>query len=426
MSGKVPTLLGLGVAALVLAAAAFLFANALRPAPTLEGMDALLDARRFDEAERRLEEFLRAQPDSAQAHMLMAQVALAREDQKPRQALEHLKRVRVVDKSQRAVVRLNEGKAYSALRDYVRAESAWKSALELDPLVPEAGWALLGLYYVEGRRRDAEQLGLALHASEPDPRDRVQLLLELLRQDAQPIIAFTIINTFEPAVLEHPEDLHATLALGRAEVGEDHFDRGLDILRRAVDRHPGAREAWDALLAGLERATRPEELARTVERLPTSISGDPRFLRYLGMVAQDRRDWARAEDLLLRAREHDPADTQVLYRLFRVLHLRGRGAEARRLEQQFRDAQSAQLELLPLYHQVKGDTTLGMGPNPELYRRIALLRERTGRLEEALAWHRLILRDDPGDAESRAAIDRLSTRSAVRVKLDPPPAAGTR
>ena len=52
----------------------------------------------------------------------------------------------------RAIVLLNEGKAFSALGWNDRAEVAWKNALALEPRVPEAGWNLLSLYYVQGRR----------------------------------------------------------------------------------------------------------------------------------------------------------------------------------------------------------------------------------------------------------------------------------
>ena len=84
--------------------------------------------------------------------MLMAQVALQRADQKPRIALEHLARIAAHDRATRAIVLLNEGKAFSALGWNDRAEVAWKNALALEPRVPEAGWNLLSLYYVQGRR----------------------------------------------------------------------------------------------------------------------------------------------------------------------------------------------------------------------------------------------------------------------------------
>ena len=51
--------------------------------------------------------------------------------------------------------------------------------------------------------------------------------------------------------------------------------------------------------------------------------------------------------------------------------------------------------------------TLGLKPHPELYQRLADLREKMGRLDEAQAWHRLVLRDSPDDALSLAALERL-------------------
>ena len=51
--------------------------------------------------------------------------------------------------------------------------------------------------------------------------------------------------------------------------------------------------------------------------------------------------------------------------------------------------------------------TLGLAPHPDLYHRLADLRERMGRPDEALAWHRLVLRDAPEDSISLAALGRL-------------------
>ena len=49
-------------------------------------------------------------------------------------------------------------------------------------------------------------------------------------------------------------------------------------------------------------------------------------------------------------------------------------------------------------------------PHPALYQEFADLRERTGRLDEARAWHSLVLNARPGDASSRAAVERLKGR----------------
>jgi tetratricopeptide (TPR) repeat protein len=388
--------------------AAFGIALALRPSPSLGGLQPLLVAKRFDEAERRIQAYLKAYPSNSQAHMLMAQVALARQDQKPRLALEHLKSVRADDSASQAIVLLNEGKAFSALHDYERAEASWLEALRVDPLVPEAGWALLGLYYVQGRRQDAHRLGMALHASEPDPRDRVQLLLELVRQDAQLLGFESIIQTFEPVVGQHPEDIHSTVALGLAWIRNSRPDRGLPLLRRLTDRCADNPLAWDALLIGLEEAALPEELAKTLARVPPSLAADQRFERHRGIVAQNRGDWSSAADALLRAQQYDPSDSQGLYRLSRVLRAAGRTEEAERWEPLVRKMEAARSEALPLYDETNAEMSRGAMPRPALYHRLADLREHMGRRDEALAWHRLVLQDRPNDPVSRAAETRLA------------------
>ena len=64
-------------------------------------------------------------------------------------------------------------------------------------------------------------------------------------------------------------------------------------------------------------------------------------------------------------------------------------------------------QILPLYEEAEADKTLGVAPHPALYHRLADLRERMGRNDEALAWHRLVLRDQPDEPTSRAAVARL-------------------
>lgn len=379
-----------------------------RPAPSLARLDALLAAEQFDEAERQLGVYLNDQPDSTQGNILMAQVALGRPDQKPRLALDHLRRVQARDRSTLAIVRLNEGKAYSALEHYDRAEHSWLAALKLDPLVPEACWALLGLYYVEGRRADARRLALAAHTQEPDPRDRVQLLLELVRQDAKPIVAFTIMKAVDPVVRKHPDDVNASIALAKASIRDDKPDAALPILNRLVARYPENPVAWEALLAGLDDAVRPDEFALTMGRLPKDLGGEPRFAKFRGIEAQNRRDWPAAVDAFIQARQFDPTDAQLVYRLSRAFRMTSRAADAEPLEADFKAMQDAAVEILPLYNEANAVGSLGTAPHPELYHRIASLREKMGLRAEALSWHRLVLQDDPSDSISLAAVNRLA------------------
>jgi hypothetical protein len=69
---------------------------------------------------------------------------------------------------------------------------------------------------------------------------------------------------------------------------------------------------------------------------------------------------------------------------------------------------------LALYKEADTDKTLGVIPHPQLYHRLADLRERMGRCDEAMAWHRLVLRDGPDDPISLDAVARLERLLAGR------------
>jgi tetratricopeptide (TPR) repeat protein len=396
----------------------------LRGRPSLESLPPLLAAGRFDDVEATLRAFLEIEPGHATAHMLMAQASLARPDPKPRLALEHLRKVGVTGRQARAIVRLNEGKAYSALGRQNLAEEAWLNALRLDPLVPEAGWNLLGLYQSQGRREDAHDLAMRLFRREPDLHDRAQLLLELLRQDVQPISASSLIATFEPAVRAHPDDLYSAIALGRAYVASSRPEEGLPILLGLVERFPDSAAAWDALLAGLDESSLTDELAAALDRLPQAVASAPRLARHRGALALRRRDWPRAVQWYRRARSVDPSEGRVLYRLCVALRAAGLTGELGELDSRFRALEAARERALPLYEEADAVSTLGTGRHRDLYHRIASLREAMGRTDEALAWYRLVLEHEPGDATSRAEVERLAREAGDQEALPRPDSEG--
>ena len=80
----------------------------------------------------------------------------------------------------------------------------------------EAGWLLLQLYYKESRIEESRSLALRLHKNEQEPDDRVRLLLEPMRQDAEPLGAGGIILEFKKIVQDDPADVFASLAYYRA------------------------------------------------------------------------------------------------------------------------------------------------------------------------------------------------------------------
>ena len=155
--------------------------------------------------------YLHAFPDDDQAHLLMAQLSMDLPDPQPDIALHHLGRIQTSTPRETALVRFYEGKAYYQQKRYDRSEICWKEALRLDPVVPEAGWALLDLLDLEGRMEEAHRLGMKLYEVEPDPRDRLRLLLEMIRLDVEKVAPGSVVQVFEPVWKEHPENLALAL-----------------------------------------------------------------------------------------------------------------------------------------------------------------------------------------------------------------------
>jgi len=383
------------------------------PRPTLDEVPALAGAGRFAEAESRIRAYLRAYPDEPRANYLIAQLILDRPGpgaDDARRALGYVEKIRPDSPRKAALAELYRGKAYFFLARFDDAEASWARALKLDPTVPEAGWGLLEMYYLQGRGDEARRLALRLHATEPDPRDRVKLLLELARQDYKVLAPGAIVQWFEPKVRTNPGDLHATLALGRGLVLDSKIEKGLDLLRKAVAGHPNDPEAWHALLNGLDDGgAEGSALAEVLGRIPPALATDPRFEKHRGRVAQERRDWPAAVLAYRRAVDYDPNDPRLLYRLGRALRNAGAVSEAERIERAYQIYQAANKALPSLYEEADASPSLGAVPDADLYRRMADLRERMGRREEAAAWHRLVLEASPGDPQSRAALDRLTS-----------------
>lgn len=375
--------------------------------PAMEEVLATARRRHFDEAQELMGRYLRAFPDDRRAHLLMAQFAMDRPDPQPRLALDHLRLIRAATPAEAAVVRFSEGKAHYQEKRYDLAEACWRQALELDPKVPEAGWALLDLLDFQARTAEAHRLGMTLYQVEPDPRDRVRLLLELIRLDLDKPAPGSQVQVFEPVARQVPDSLPLAITAGLALIRDSRSEEGLELLADALRRHPESAEAWDAWLTGLDDAHRPDRLKAEFERLPRPLAADPRFARHEGVAAQSAREWPRAAAAYRRALEFEPFNGAVLYRLRLAVRSLGDMAEVDRITARLATRQEATDRMRAAYDEAKATPTLGLRAHPELYHRIADLRERLGRFDEAREWHRLVLRDAPDDATSLAALARL-------------------
>jgi predicted Zn-dependent protease len=387
---------------------ALVVGGALRPQPNLDEVCALAEAHRFDQAEARGAAYLRQFPDDPQALLVMAELALSRPAPEPQRALERLQRVRTGTPALAAWVLVNQGNAYWLLSRFDRSEVCWKEARERDPTVHEAGRRLLDLYTLQGRPAEARRLALGQFDREPDPRERLRLLLRLGRLDVDPLDPWLIINRFEPAIRRQAADLPTTLACGLALTSVSRSQDGLPLLRQAVQRHPADPAAWDALMTGLELARQDAELVEIFHRLPEDLRTDPRFAKHQGRLDQAAGRWSQAARAYRRAWDLEPEHT-VGYRLRRALEFAGQPAEARCFDQLFLDYRAAYQQVRVLVDQAHAALGDGQPLPPELAPRMADLRERMGRPDEANAWRRLVSRSattDPHSSPTRRASHR--------------------
>jgi tetratricopeptide (TPR) repeat protein len=248
---------------------------------------------------------------------------------------------------------------------------------------------------------------MQLFEVEPDPRDRVRLLLEMSRLDIDRVSPGSAVQVFEPVWRQHPSYLPLTLAVGLALVHNSQCAEGIAALRDALRRHHDSAEAWDGWLTGLDEGYQPDLLRQEFARLPQSLAADPRFAMHEGKVAQLTGDWARAVEAYRRAYSFEPFNGVVLYRLRTALRSAGETEEVYRVDQLLKVYRNAFKQMRPAYVEAFAIKTLGLEPRTELYQRLAGLREQMGRFDEARAWHRLVLRDVPDDALSLAALARL-------------------
>ena len=387
-----------------------------RPA-LLDEAVILAEAGKLDLAELNVREYLKNDPDRGAARLLLAQILLERPDSSSasfgkqpftiaREALDHLSRVHPYNSRMTTAFELSRGKALYRMKQLDEAEESWLAALEADPSKTEAGLGLLNLYYLEGRQEESRQLVLRLFRFERDPLERKQLLLELVRQDVRPLAPGSVVLGFEPVIRQHPGEFYGAIALGLAETRSGQIENGIDRLRQLVRDHRDRVEAWDSLLTALDESGQVDELEEALKGVPSDLQTSPRLAKHRARVAQGRQ-WNKAVEFYRQALAVERHNRVVEYQLSRALRFLGEKAEAERIELRLRGWDAAIQEIRPLYDLAVNPSEPAARPGTDLFQRIAGARERMQLLDEARAWHQLVLLDDPKNEVSVSALARL-------------------
>ena len=394
--------------------------RAVLPAPQLAPALRLMNEGRFEEAERKLSDFLAYEPSNVRARLAMALSQLNREDPKPAEALKSVEAIHpdsAIDAADAQVVR---GRALEALKRLGESEAAYEQAIRIYPLVGEAGWHLLDLYYIEGREDESRSLALSLSRNEPNPGDRARLLLEPIRFEAEPLASAGIIPKLADAVASDPNDVHAGLAYYRAQADDGTgIEEAVKGLRGLVERHPENLACRVGLLYALSSTGDLDSLERALQDVPPELAEAPKIAGYRGRLALDRRDYPAAIASLEPATRAYPSNPKWLHMLGDAYRFAGRADEAEAIKAREAVLEIGRIELRGikgkeqevgqpgLFEEALTRRDLGFVPSPELYKRLAANRERMGHPGEALAWYEAILRDDPQEAEALAAVNRL-------------------
>jgi len=152
---------------------------------------------------------------------------------------------------------LNLGGILANMGDHDGAIEEFKTAMRLNPLVPQPKWMLAQLYRQTGRDSEAEPLLRELVKSQPQFGD-------------------------------------AYYSLGLLLAGSDRLEEAVNVLKQAADRMPNFPRVWYNYGLALQRLNRHEEAERALSRAYELNNQSPDFVNALSIFYVQRQQWEKA------------------------------------------------------------------------------------------------------------------------------------
>jgi predicted negative regulator of RcsB-dependent stress response len=281
-------------------------------------------------------------------------------------------------------------------RDRARkAEKFLRRAAELDPSMVQAHRELIYIYGMQLRRKELNQEFLALSRYAKLTFENVFHWCLLRNNSWDPKDP---VETLSAYVAADPEDRDSRLALA-----ENLRRMGLTVeAENAVA--PLAKDDPAAIAARAMIAIDRHDEDRVEQLLATGPAQDPGLALLRGRRALSRRDPTRALRELRIAYQFDPENRETVFGLLSALEMTGQTTEAA----QFRDA-AAKLERLNSL--IQRAATAGGRQNPGLLRDLGEACAALNRNAEARAWYELVIAHDPLDTQAQQALFRLKSEN---------------
>lgn len=412
--------------AAAVAAAGVVLLWVCRPDPvTAEGAYAAalgaVEAGRFDEAARSLEQLATLRSPTPLDHGVKARVAIARGHTDT--AITHLKQI--PDTHALADwARLREGQLELRRQRLPAAERALRAAIRRNPDNLAARRELIYLLGVQLRRDELDAAFAELAARAPlTPKETWVwcMVPDLVWWNTQESVAY-----LSQCLKADPADRHSRLALAESYRRASRSDLVRSTLDALPEDDPDAR-ALRAILA--MEASDPTHAEVIAAGGPTDHPG---LARVRGRLAMGRHDGEQAVKWFRTAQQARPDRRASLSDLGRALVLAGRSDEAQPLLQAAEQLDALGTRLLDAEEKV------GAGPNvqpdtppppdnPVLWKELASACEAAGRRAEARAWLRLVVRSNPLDTNAQKGLFRLNkaeTAQAPVASRNGPPSLG--
>ncbi len=233
---------------------------------------------------------------------------------------------------------MHQARAHRAAREYGAALEAYRRAAELIPGSPQP-WFQMGEVYLL-QHRSAPATVAFLEAQRRG--GGVETLLGLGESYALRGDWNGAIQSWLRAQALAPDDARIYVALGRANIGQSHFDQARDYLTQALQLQPSSAEAAAAhallgrLLAGDDPALAADHFRQAGDQDMLAVleavdaEADPaRRAQLLGVAALQRNELTLARHHFERAVAQAPSDAETLAYLAHTLDQLGETVAAR-------------------------------------------------------------------------------------------------